>query len=75
MLRVYGASIARSEGGGNEIAAEQGKDPRTGSVPALNTDRIYRTTISAEELARALADHFRAQEFEARVFRTGGTAR
>ena len=44
-------------------------------MPALNTDRIYRTTISAEELARALADHFRAQEFEARVFRTGGTAR
>ena len=54
------------------MAAEQGKVPRTGPVPALNTDRIYRTTIPAEELARALADHFRAQEFETQVFRTSG---
>ena len=54
------------------MAAEQGKDPRTGPAPALNTDRIYRTTIPAEELARALADHFRAQEYEAQVFRTSG---
>ena len=54
------------------MAAEQGNDPRTGPAPALNTDRIYRTTIPAEELARALADHFRAREFEAQVFRTSG---
>ena len=54
------------------MAAEQGKDTPTGPVPALNTDRIYRTTIPAEELARALADHFRAQEFETQVFRTIG---
>jgi hypothetical protein len=38
--------------------------------PALNIERIYRTTVTAEEIARALADHFRAQEFEAQVYRT-----
>jgi len=38
--------------------------------PALNIERIYSTTVPAEELARALADHFRAQEFEAQVYRT-----
>jgi hypothetical protein len=43
-----------------------------GRVPALNIERIYRTTVPVEELARALADHFRAQEFEAQVFRTSG---
>jgi hypothetical protein len=52
--------------------AEQGKDMRTGGVPALNIERIYSTTVPAEELARALADHFRAQEFEAQVFRASG---
>ena len=40
--------------------------------PALNIERIYQTTVPAEELARALADHFRAQEFEAQVYRTSG---
>jgi hypothetical protein len=54
------------------MAVEQGRVTPTGRVPALNTDRIYRTTIPAEELARALADHFRAREFEAQVFRTTG---
>ena len=54
------------------MAAEQGKDMRTGGVPALNIERIYSTTVPADELARALADHFRAQEFEAQVFRAGG---
>jgi len=52
--------------------AEQGKDMRTGGVPALNIERIYSTTVPAEELARALADHFRAQEFEAQVFGASG---
>ena len=52
--------------------AEQGKDLRTGGVPVLNIERIYSTTVPAEELARALADHFRAQEFEAQVFRASG---
>ena len=37
------------------MAAEQGKDTRTGEVPALNIKRIYRTTVPADELARALA--------------------
>ena len=40
--------------------------------PALNIERIYSTTVSAEELARTLADHFRAQEFEAQVYSTSG---
>ena len=48
----------------NETGAGQG--------PAMNIERIYRTTVPAEELARALADHFRAQEFDAQVFRTSG---
>src|SRR5512135_1236190 len=54
------------------MAAEQGKGMGTGRVPGLNTERIYSTTIPAEELAQALADHFRAQGFEAQVFRTSG---
>jgi hypothetical protein len=54
------------------MAAEQERDMGTGRVPGLNTERIYTTTISAEELAQALADHFRAQGFEAQVFRTSG---
>jgi hypothetical protein len=52
------------------MAAEQGKGTGAGRVPALNFERIYRTTVSAEELAQALANHFRAREFEAQVFRT-----
>jgi len=51
---------------------EQGKDTRAGRGPALNIERIYSTTVPADELARALADHFRAQEFEAQVFRASG---
>ena len=54
------------------MAAEQGKDTPTGPVPALNIQRIYSTTIPADELARVLADHFRGREFEAQVFRTSG---
>ena len=49
------------------MAAEQGKGTPAGKVPALNIERVYSTTIPADELARALADHFRAQEFEAQV--------
>ena len=52
--------------------AERGKDTRAGGVPALNIERIYRTTVPANELARALADHFRGQEFQAQVFQTSG---
>jgi len=54
------------------MAAEQGKDAPAGKVPALNIERIYSTTAPADELARALADHFRAQEFEVQVFRASG---
>ena len=52
--------------------AEKGKDLRTGGVPTLNIERIYSTTVPAEELAQALAGHFRGQGFEAQVFRTSG---
>ena len=41
-----------------------------GDPPALNIERIYSTTIPADELAHALADHFRKQDFEAQVFRS-----
>jgi hypothetical protein len=54
------------------MAAEQGKGMGTGRVPGLNTERIYSTTVPADELAQALADHFRAQGFETQVFRTSG---
>jgi hypothetical protein len=37
---------------------------------ALNIERIYSTTAPPEELAQALADHFRAPEFETQVYRT-----
>jgi hypothetical protein len=54
------------------MAAEQGKDKQAGGVPALNVERVYSTTIPADELAKALADHFRTKEFETQVFRTSG---
>jgi hypothetical protein len=54
------------------MTAGQGRDMGTGRVPGLNTERIYTTTIPAEELAGALADHFRLQGFETQVFRTSG---
>ena len=52
------------------MTAEHGMG--TGRVPGLNTERMYTTTVPVEELAQALADHFRAQGFEAQVFRTSG---
>ena len=54
------------------MAAEQGKETKTGQWPTLNIERIYSTTIPADELAQALAGHFRVKEFEAQVFRTSG---
>ena len=54
------------------MAAEQGKETRTGQWPALNVERVYSTTIPADELAKALADHFRMKEFDTQVFRTSG---
>ena len=54
------------------MAAEHGKDAPVGKMPALNIERIYSTTVPADELAKALADHFRAKEFETQVFRTSG---
>src|SRR5262249_43092672 len=56
---------------GKKMTAVQGKDTPAGGVPALSIERIYSTTVPADELARALADHFRGQEFETQVFRTG----
>ena len=42
----------------------------------MNIERIYTTTLSAADLAQALAEHFRAKEFDTQVFDTsgGGTA-
>jgi hypothetical protein len=37
---------------------------------ALNFERIYGITVSAVEVARAVADHFRAQQFDSQVYRT-----
>jgi hypothetical protein len=54
------------------MAAEQGRNMGTGRVAGLNTERVYSTTVPADELAKALADHFRAQGFETQVFRTSG---
>ena len=64
--------MAQSESGGNENDGRAGQRHGAGQVPALNIERIYSTTVPAEELARALADHFRVQEFEAQVFSTSG---
>jgi hypothetical protein len=36
----------------------------------MNVERVYQTTVSAAEVARALADHFRMQDFETQVFET-----
>ena len=36
----------------------------------MNVERVYQTTASATDVARALADHFRAQDFETQVFET-----
>ena len=54
------------------MIAEQGKDTLVGPVPALSIERVYTAAVPAEELAQALADHFRAQEFQAQVFRASG---
>ena len=51
---VIGSRGGTGESGGNEMAAEQDKNPQTGGVPALNIERIYSTTVPAEELARSL---------------------
>jgi hypothetical protein len=59
---MYGTA-ARVEG--TKMAEMQGR-----GTGALNIERIYQTTVPAEELARTLADHFRAQEFETQVYRT-----
>jgi hypothetical protein len=53
------------------MTEDQGKGTGAGRA-ALNIERIYRTSVSAEELAQALADHFRGMEFEAQVYRTSG---
>ena len=51
------------------MAEEQGRATGAGR-PALNIDRVYENSVTADEIARVLADHFRAQEFEAQIYRT-----
>jgi hypothetical protein len=36
----------------------------------MNVERVYQTTVPAAEVARAIADHFRMQDFETQVFET-----
>jgi hypothetical protein len=36
----------------------------------MNVERVYQTSVSGTELARALADHFRMQGFDTQVFET-----
>ncbi len=36
----------------------------------MNVERVYHTTAPAAEVAQALADHFRTQDFEVQVFET-----
>jgi hypothetical protein len=55
-----------------EMTAELGKDTPADPLPTLNIERIYMTTVPADQLGRALADHFRAQEFEVQVFPASG---
>lgn len=38
----------------------------------MNIERVYATDLSAEALARAVAQHFAAEAFETQVFRTTG---
>jgi hypothetical protein len=42
----------------------------------MNIERIYTTSLTAQALAQALAEHFRDKEFDTQVFDTssGGTA-
>ena len=51
------------------MTAQQGSSMSAGR-PALNFERVYGTTVSADEVAQALANHFRAQDFEAQVYRS-----
>ena len=55
------------------MAEEQGK-PGTGR-PALNIERIYSTTVTAEEIARALADHSARKNSRRRSTAPARTAR
>ena len=54
------------------MSADQGRDMPTGPVPGLNIERIYSTTVPPGEIANALADHFRAKEFQTQVFHASG---
>jgi len=54
------------------MSAHQNPQTPADRMPALNIERIYDTTVPADELARALAEHFRAQQFEVQVFPAAG---
>jgi hypothetical protein len=66
---LSGLRGARAEG--MSMAEKQGSGRGVG-WPALNFERIYSTTVPADELAQTLADHFRVQEFDAQIYRTTG---
>jgi hypothetical protein len=52
------------------MAEEQSRGAASGR-PALNFERIYGTTVSADEVARALADHKEFGQESGRVFALG----
>ena len=56
------------------MAEGQGRATGAGR-PALNIERIYSTTVPAEELARTLADHFRHRSSRHRFTARAKTAR
>jgi len=43
-----------------------------GRTTGLNIERVYETAVSAEDVAKTLAEHFRGREFEAQVFGAAG---
>jgi hypothetical protein len=42
---------------------------------AINIERAYATTASADDLAQALAENFRAHDFDVQIFNTSDNAR
>jgi hypothetical protein len=43
-----------------------------GRTTGLNIERVYQTAVSAEDVAKTLAEHFRGREFEVQVFGAAG---
>lgn len=44
----------------------------TQKTTGLNIERVYQTAVSADDVAKTLAEYFRTREFEAQAFSTPG---